>query len=67
MTNQEDLQDRYRLVTLLLGIVNRCEVCTSKLKNGFVNLKDYCETEKMIERLDAEIRTVGSEIADKLE
>ncbi len=48
-------QECNRLVCLLKGVINQAEICTSKLKNGFLNTEDFNETQKTIERLNVEI------------
>ena len=55
MTETEKLHELHRQVFILKGIVNSCEVCTSKLANGFLDDTDLTETQKTIARLQYEL------------
>ncbi len=55
-------QEISRLALLLSGIINRCEIITSKLRDGFLDETDYAETEKTIKRLGKELSELESDI-----
>jgi hypothetical protein len=63
----DKLLEKHRLASLLLEVVNKCEICASKLKNGFVNLQDYHRTAKTIERLQNEIKGIDLGVIENLD
>lgn len=61
-----NLQEQCRLAFQLKGIINRAEICVSKLRNGFLDDNDYNEMCKTIGRLDREILEVNVQIVNGL-
>ena len=67
MSRTEKLQLMHRLAFQLIGIVNTCEICTSKLRNNFLDDNDYKETKKTICRLQAEILELDRWVVNSLD
>ena len=61
------LAEQHRLAFMLLGVVNRCEICLSKIKEGFTTKQEAKEVEHAICRLQTEIMEVDNDIVDELD
>lgn len=61
------LAERHRLAFLLLGVVNKCELCLHKVKEGFTTKQEAKEVEHTICRLQTETMEIDNDIVEKLD
>lgn len=57
----------FRLTSLLKQCINKAEICTSRLRNGFLDDADFRDAERTVKRLDTELGEIQIEIEEKLD
>ena len=67
MNNAEKTRERHQLAFKVTRILNKLEICVSKLRTGFLDNNDFCETKKTIKRLQMEIAEVDTDIVENLD
>ncbi len=60
------LSERRTMAYALQRIINNCELCFSKVKNGFTTKQEAREVENMITRIDGECSILLADIKDEL-
>lgn len=59
--------EKHRLAFRAITILNSLEVCVSKLRNGFLNDRDFVETQTTMTRLKKEILEIDCDITENLD
>ncbi len=60
------LSERRTMAYALQRVINTCELCFSKVKNGFTTKREIQETQNTITRLEGESNILLADIKDEL-